>query len=117
MNPAAAAVVILKPTPEWTKLPGNERLKWLRDEVAVLRESGYGADDSRAIWAKNLRGADGGIIVLMLWYIADRAALDRLVERMQSPKITKYFTVNVEASLVAKDDDEIIKYFLGLPFG
>lgn len=39
----AAAVVTMAPTQEWARLPGPERLKWLRDEAAALREQGYGA--------------------------------------------------------------------------
>lgn len=54
--------------------------------------------------------------MLMLWYIVSPEAFDRLFERMQHPKITRYFDVKVETATVAQSDDELIKCFLGLPF-
>jgi hypothetical protein len=97
--------VQLTPTAAWLALSRPERSRWVEDRFAQLGES-FADDESGPLWSQitemhTTRGIERSVV--MLWRIADDAALDGLGEILQRDDVTEYFGVATIGGFHAED--------------
>ncbi len=103
-------IVQLTPTDGWGALARPERTRWVEDRFAQLAES-FADDESGPLWSRitemhTTRGIERSVV--MLWRIADDAALDGLGEILQRQDVTDYFGVATIGGFHADDRTAIM---------
>ncbi len=103
-------IVQLTPTQAWLSLARDGRIRWLEDRFAQIAES-FADDASGPLWSQltqmhTTRGIEPSIV--MLWRIADEAALVGLGEILQRDDLTAYFGVATIGGFHADDRESII---------
>jgi hypothetical protein len=109
-------IVQLTPTASWRDLPREDRTRWVDDRFAQLAES-FADDESGPLWSQltemhTTRGIERSVV--MLWRIADDAALDGLGEILQREDLTSYFAVATIGGFHAEDRGAITQPLLDL---
>jgi hypothetical protein len=102
-------IVQLTPTAAWLALPHGERARWVEDRFAQLAES-FADDESGPLWSQTTemhttRGIERSVV--MLWRIADDAALEGLGDTLQREDVTAYFAVATIGGFHADDRSAI----------
>lgn len=102
-------IVQLTPTAAWRGLPREERQRWVEDRFAQLGES-FADEESGPLWSQvtemhTTRGVERSVV--MLWRIADDAALDGLGDTLQREDVTTYFAVATIGGFHAEDRESI----------
>jgi hypothetical protein len=98
-------IVQLTPAIGWLSLTRAERTRWVEDRFAQLGES-FADDESGPLWSQitemhTTRGIERSVV--MLWRIADDAALEGLGEILQREDVTDYFGVATIGGFHAED--------------
>jgi hypothetical protein len=98
-------IVQLTPNLAWRELPRDERVRWVEDRFAQLAES-FADAESGPLWSQitemhTTRGVERSVV--MLWRIADDAALEGLGDTLQREDLTTYFTVATIGGFHAED--------------
>lgn len=109
-------IVQLTPTAAWLALARDERARWLDDRFAQLAET-FADEESGPLWSQvtemhTTRGTERSVV--MLWRIANDAALDGLGEMLQRPDVTAYFGVATIGGFHADDRASITEPLVGL---
>lgn len=110
-SPSSIYVIVqLTPTERWSALPREERTRWVEDRFAQLAES-FAGDRSGPLWSQitemhTTRGIERSIV--MLWRIADDAALSGLGDVLQRDDVTAYFGVATIGGFRADDRAAIV---------
>jgi hypothetical protein len=102
--------VQLTPTERWLALTRDERTHWVEDRFAQVGES-FTGDASGPLWSQltemhTTRGIERSIV--MLWRIADEAALTGLGEILQRDDVTDFFGVATIGGFPAADRASIV---------
>ena len=102
-------IVQLTPTSAWLGLSREDRTRWVEDRFAVLAET-FADAESGPLWSQvtemhTTRGVERSVV--MLWRIADDAALEGLGETLQRDDLTRYFGVATIGGFHAEDRDSI----------
>lgn len=102
-------IVQLTPTDRWLALGRDERTKWVDDRFAQLGET-FADDESGPLWSQitemhTTRGVERSVV--MLWRIADDAALEGLGDILQREDLTTYFGVATIGGFHADDRETI----------
>ncbi len=98
-------IVQLSPTAAWATLAREDRERWVEDRFAQLAES-FADDESGPLWSQitemhTTRGVERSVV--MLWRIADDAALGGLGDTLQREDVTTYFSVATIGGFHAED--------------